>query len=37
VRERAHQLGNILDEFNFNQAPLPPLLLPVHPKTDLKQ
>jgi phospholipase C len=36
VRERARQLGNILDEFDFNQTPLPPLILPVHPKTDLK-
>ncbi len=37
VRERARQLGNILSEFNFNQTPLPPVILPVHPKTDLKQ
>jgi phospholipase C len=36
VRERAKQLGDILREFNFNQAPLSPVILPVHPKTDLK-
>jgi phospholipase C len=36
VREAVPQLGNVLAAFNFNQQPLPPLMLPVHPKTDLK-
>lgn len=31
VRENAPQLGDLLLDFNFNQAPLPPLVLPVHP------
>lgn len=31
VREEAPGLGNILEDFNFSQAPRPPLLLPVHP------
>ena len=31
VREEAPGLGNILEDFNFNQPPRPPLLLPVHP------
>ena len=31
VRENATQLGNLLSEFDFNQAPRPPLLLPVNP------
>jgi phospholipase C len=35
VREDASMLGNLLNEFDFNQKPLPPLILPVHPKTDL--
>jgi phospholipase C len=35
VREDAPQLGNLIADFNFNQRPLPPLILPVHPKTDL--
>ncbi len=32
VRENAPQLGDILTEFNFDQAPLPPLILPVFPQ-----
>jgi phospholipase C len=36
VREAVPQLGDVLAAFNFNQQPLPPLMLPVHPKTDLK-
>jgi phospholipase C len=36
VRENASQLGNLLTEFDFSQPPLKPVLLPVHPKTDLK-
>jgi phospholipase C len=35
VREDAPQLADISDEFNFSQAPRPPLILPLHPKTDL--
>ena len=31
VRENATQLGNLLLDFNFNQAPRPPLVLSVHP------
>ncbi len=31
VRENSGQLGNLLAEFDFDQAPRPPLLLPVHP------
>ena len=32
VRENAAGLGSIASDFNFNQAPRPPLLLPVLPK-----
>ncbi|MGN6170837.1 MAG: alkaline phosphatase family protein [Solirubrobacteraceae bacterium] len=35
VRENAPQLGNLIKDFNFKQAPRKPLILPVHPKTDL--
>ncbi len=35
VREKAGPLGNLLNEFDFHQSPRPPVLLPVHPKTDL--
>ncbi len=35
VREDAPQLGNLAADFNFNQAPLPPLILPVHPRPGL--
>ncbi len=35
VRENASILGNLVNDFNFNQAPRPPLLLPVHPHTDM--
>jgi phospholipase C len=35
VREDAPQLGALIKEFNFSQAPRKPMLLPVHPKTDL--
>jgi phospholipase C len=36
VREKAEQLGDLLSEFNFDQTPLSPVILPVHPATDLK-
>jgi phospholipase C len=35
VRENTRILGNLIDDFNFNQAPRPPVILPVHPKTTL--
>ena len=31
VRENATQLGDLLTEFDFTQAPLPPVILPEHP------
>jgi len=31
VRENARILGNIAKDFNFNQAPQAPLILPLHP------
>ena len=35
VRENASILGNLLKDFNFNQPPRPPFILPLHPHTDL--
>jgi phospholipase C len=35
VRENAPALGNLVRDFNFSQPPRPPVILPVHPKTDL--
>ncbi len=35
VREKSSKLGDLIKEFNFNQAPRKPVILPVHPKTDL--
>jgi phospholipase C len=35
VRENAPALGNLLSDFDFTQAPRPPLVLPEHPATDL--
>jgi phospholipase C len=32
VREASPYLGNLLAEFDFSQAPRPPLVLPVHPE-----
>ena len=34
VRENASILGNLVNDFNFNQAPRKPFLLPTNPKTD---
>ena len=34
VREIAPILGNLIQDFNFSQAPRPPLLLPTNPPTD---
>jgi len=31
VREAAPQLGNLVLDFNFDQAPRSPLILPLHP------
>src|SRR5437764_1152709 len=35
VRENASILGNLTADFDFTQAPRPPLLLPVNPPTTL--
>jgi phospholipase C len=35
VRENERILGNLIDDFNFNQSPRSPVPLPVHPKTTL--
>ena len=35
VRENAPILGDLQADFDFSQAPRPPLLLPLHPQTDL--
>ena len=35
VRENVPQLGDLVNDFDFNRRPLPPLILPEHPKTDL--
>jgi phospholipase C len=36
VRENAPILGDLSSDFDFQQAPRPPLALPVHPTTTLK-
>ena len=35
VRENVVQLGDLVNDFDFEHRPLPPLILPEHPKTDL--
>ena len=35
VREDEPELGDLQNDFDFNQAPLPPVILPVQPQTDL--
>jgi phospholipase C len=35
VRENEPQLGDLRRDFDFRQRPRPPLLLPLHPRTDL--
>lgn len=35
VRENLPILGNLISDFDFNQKPRSPLILPVHPKTTL--
>ena len=37
VRESAPDLGTLTRDFNFKQTPRKPVILPVHPKTDLKE
>jgi phospholipase C len=32
VRENVPLLGNLLLDFDFNQTPRPPLILPIHPE-----
>ena len=34
VRENEKNLGNMVNDFNFNQAPQAPVLLPTNPPTD---
>ncbi len=34
VRENVKVLGNMTNDFDFNQAPRPPVLLPTNPATD---
>jgi phospholipase C len=35
VREDQKSLGDLVDDFDFRQAPRPPLVLPTHPATEL--
>jgi phospholipase C len=35
IREDAPQLADIAADFNFSQPPRPPVILPIHPQTDL--
>jgi hypothetical protein len=35
VRKEEAILGNLVNDFNFNQHPRRPVVLPVHPKTTL--
>jgi phospholipase C len=35
VRENSPILGNLMNDFDFSQAPRSPLVMPVHPKTML--
>ncbi|HTD49589.1 MAG TPA: alkaline phosphatase family protein, partial [Acidimicrobiia bacterium] len=35
VRENKGILGNLANDFDFDQLPRPPVLLPIHPKTTL--
>jgi phospholipase C len=37
VRESAPGLGDLLSDFNFHQRPLPPLIRPARPHTDLRE
>jgi phospholipase C len=35
VREQMPLLGDLSNDFDFSQAPIPPMVLSEHPKTDL--
>jgi len=35
VREDEKILGNLINDFDFSRSPLPPVILPVHPRTTL--
>jgi phospholipase C len=35
VRENMKILGNLANDFNFNQKPLPPMILPLHPPVSI--
>jgi hypothetical protein len=35
VRENVRILGNLVKDFNFSQAPRPPMVLAVHPQTTV--
>ena len=35
VRERQNKLGNLISDFDFTQTPRTPVILNVHPNTDL--
>ena len=35
IRENASILGNLIADFDFNQQPRSPVILPVHPETTL--
>ena len=35
VRENSPYAGNLINDFDFNQKPIQPLILPVHPQTTL--
>jgi phospholipase C len=35
VREALPQVGDLTADFDFSQSPRPPVILPLHPKTDL--
>ena len=37
VRETNPKLGNLLTDFDFNQSPIPALVLPQRPQTDLTE
>jgi hypothetical protein len=35
VRENSPLMGDLLNDFDFNQKPLPPMVLPEHPQTAM--
>ena len=36
VRDASPLLGDLSNDFDFSQKPRKPVILPVHPKTDLR-